>query len=150
MVVPIAGGGTARVPLSKNGVPMTSEDGIEITAAGITINPDKKPVYTLGFKDTRHRVLRQVRVEDVSDDAAIALVDDKEPKSSAAGEWSANTDPMGATDRRLKWLETVSNSTRVFRFTLTFADGRTQTLLQGMQIGAPTKAALRGILGLNY
>lgn len=150
MVVPIAGGEKAHVPLNKNGVPMTEEGDITITVATIQLNDDKKPIYNFGFKDSRHRPLAKVVVEDVSDEPVLTLVDDSAPKTTATGEWKTSTEAMDMSSVRLHWLQTISNSTRVFRFTLTFGDGQTQKLLQGMQIGAPAKAGLRKLLGENY
>ena len=129
---------------------MTEEGGVRIDAANSTQSPDKKFAYHFAFTDTRKRALRQVRVEDVSDEKATLLLDQANPTLSARGQWIGDPEPLVPTDPRLTWLATVSDSVRVARFTLTFADGQTLTLLQGTLYPAGLKSAIRHAFGQNY
>jgi hypothetical protein len=150
MLVTIAGGGQVRVPLGRGGPVMTNEGGVQINVATFTLNPDKKIIYMFEFTDSRSRALRSVRVEDVSDTAPVTLVDDAQPKLLATGNWRGATEPLDSTDPRVSWFSTISNSVRVFRFTLTFADGQTLALLQGALYPAQIKAAVRQAFGEKY
>ena len=123
MLATIAGGTQLHVPLTRGGAALTNEAGIQINTANIVPAPEKKIAYVFAFTDSRGRTLRSVRVEDVSDEAAVVLVDDAEPKLSGERQWHSTTPPLEFSDPWLRWLATISNSLRVFRFTLTFSDG---------------------------
>ncbi len=150
MLAEIAGGEKIRVPFTKGGTEMTNLDGVQINTATFTLNPDKKILHVFEFTDSRNRPLRSVRVEDVSDATAVTLVEDAAPKSASGGRWRGEVPPVDLADSRLAWMATISNSLRVYRFTLTFADGRTLVLLQGSFYPAGMKAAVRQALGQNY
>jgi len=150
MLATIAGGEKIRVPLAKGGAVPTNEGGVQIDTANFTLNPDKKIVYVFKFTDSRRRALRSVRVDDVSDTAVAKLVDDAQPQLSPAGQWHRETEALEMSDPRLEWLGTISNSLRVFRFTLTLADGQTLVLHQGALYPAALKAAVRQALGQKY
>ena len=150
MLATVAGGEKVRVPLGRGGPELTNEDGVQINTASFTLNPDKKIAYVFDFTDSRSRALRSVRVEDVSDAAAVPLVDDAQPRLATAGRWHGEVQPLDLSDPRLGWIATISNSLRVFRFTLTFSDGHTLVLHQGSLYPAAVKAAVRQAFGQNY
>jgi hypothetical protein len=150
MVATIVGGEKIRVPIGPNGAALTREGGVQINAASFTLTPEKKFVYVFEFTVSGNRPLRHVRVEDVSDESVVMLIDRADPTLSAAGVWRGESEPLGTGDRRLTWLATVSNSLRVVRFTLTFADGKTQILHQGTLFPANTKSAVRQTMGQKY
>jgi hypothetical protein len=150
MLAEIAGGEKIRVPLVRGGAEMTNEGGVQINTASFTLNADKKIVYEFAFTESRRRLLRSVRVEDVSDAAAFTLVEDAPPELSSTGQWRGEAAPIGSGDPRLGWLATISNTVRVFRFTLTFSDGQKLVLHQGALYPAPIKAAVRQAFGQNY
>lgn len=150
MLAEIAGGQKVRVPFGKGGPEMTTEDGVLINQATFTLNAEKKIFYVFSCTDSRNRALRRVQVEDVSDAAPLSLIDDAKPQLAAGGKWLGETPPLDWNDAKIKWLATISNSLRVYRFTLTFADGRTLVLLQGSFFPAPMKAAVRQTMGQNY
>src|SRR5690349_10223154 len=74
MVATISTGEKIPVPLGPKGVEPTKQDGVQIEDAGFTLNAAKNLVYRFEFSDAKARALRSVRVEDVSDDAAVLLV----------------------------------------------------------------------------
>ena len=150
MLATIAGGEKIRVPFGRGGPALTNEGGVQINLATYTINTEKKILYVFECTESRGRALRRVQVEDVSDTAAVTLVDDGSPKLAASGRWHSETPPLELGDPRLGWLATISNSLRVFRFTLTFADGQRLVLHQGAFFPAGLKAATRQALGQNY
>ena len=150
MLVTIAGGEQVRVPLGRGGPVMTNEAGVQINAATFVFNKDKKVLYVFAFTDSRNRAFRSVRVEDVSDTAPLVVADDAQPKLSATGEWHGESTPFDSGDPRLDWFATITNSVRVFRFTLTFADGQRLELLQGAMFPAQVKAVVRQAYGQKY
>jgi hypothetical protein len=89
-------------------------------------------------------------VDDVSDEAPVTLVDDPAPTLTAAGAWHHESEPFDLNAPHAKWLATISNSLRVYRFTLTFADGQTVVLHQGTLFTAAMKAGVRQAMGQNY
>lgn len=138
------------MPVGPNGAALTREGGVQINAANFTVNPEKKFVYVFEFTVEGNRPLRHVRVEDVSDEPVVMLIDRADPTLSAAGLWHGESEPLSTGNGRLKWLATVSNSLRVVRVTLTFADGKTQVLHQGTLFPANIKSAVRQAMGQNY
>ncbi|MCX6952728.1 MAG: hypothetical protein NTV51_11270 [Verrucomicrobia bacterium] len=150
MLATIAGGEQIRVPLGRNGAELTNEAGVQINSATFTLNADKKIVFAFEFTDSQHRALRSVRVADVSDEVTPALVDSASPAPTATGQWRGESAPLELSDPRLGWMATVSNTVRVFRFTLTFVDGQTLVLHQGTLYPAVFKSAVRQSLGQKY
>ncbi len=150
MLAPIAGGQKIRVALTRNGAELVNEGGVQINSATFSLNADKKIVYAFEFTDSRKRALRTVRVEDVSDAAPTPLVESAQPTLSATGQWRGESEPLGLSDRRLSWMATIPNSVRVYRFTLSFAEGQTLVIHQGTLFPAQMKSAVRQTLGQNY
>jgi hypothetical protein len=150
MAATVAGGEKIRVPLGGKGVELTNEAGVQINTANFTLNADKKIIFVFEFTDTQKRALSRVRVEDESDEVATLLVDVAQPTLSATGQWRGETEPLEWNDPRLSWLATISNTLRVFRFALTFADGHTLVIHQGTLYPAVVKEAVRRSVGQNY
>ncbi|MBI5770190.1 MAG: hypothetical protein HZA93_20610 [Verrucomicrobia bacterium] len=150
MLATISGGKQVHVPLGRGGVAMTQEDGVQMSVATFTLTQEKKPIHIFALSDSRKRALRAIRVEDVSDDAALVLVEDTAPTLSDAGVWHRETEAIDPADPRLGWMATISNTLRVYRITVTFADGRTVELLQGALYPAGIKSAMRQALGQKY
>ena len=150
MMANVSGGQKIRVELGRNGVPLVSEDGVQINTATFAPNADKKIVFVFEFTDGRSRALRSVRVEDVSEETPVLMVESVQPKLSATGQWRGETDPLTLSDRRLGWLATLPNTLRVYRFTLIFSEGKSLILQQGTFFPAAVKSAVRQSLGENY
>lgn len=149
MLATIAGGQTVRIPIGRKGVEPTEEDGVRVESAIFTLNAEKKLTYVFELSEARKRVWQHVQVEDVSDAAPVVLVDDAQPELKN-GHWRATSRPLGQSEPNLAWVATITNSVRVFRFTVTFADGKTLTLLQGEMFPDFIKAATRHEWGENY
>jgi hypothetical protein len=150
MVATIAGGEKIRLPMGRGGIAPANEGGVQIQVANFRVSKDKKIIYVFAFTDSRGRALRKVRVQDVSDEAAVTLLDDAQPKSEPDGTWHRETEPLEFGAPRAGWLATISNSVRVFRFTLTFSDGQILVLNQGMFYPAAIKESVRRAFGMTY
>jgi hypothetical protein len=149
MLATISGGERIRVPIGNTGVLPTVVDGVK--SEGPVPRPDaqKKLVYYFNLSDRRARPLKSVRVEDVSDAEPILLLDDTHA-TWTDGRWQGNSAPLGPEDRAMNWMTTITNTLRVFRFTVTFADGKTLTLYQGAMYPNFVKTMVRGGWGMNY
>lgn len=150
MLATVSGGEKVRVRLDRSGAELANVGGVQIKRANFTLTPEKKFLFAFEFADTRKRPLRHVLVEDVSDAAPVSYVDDAQPKLSADGGWHGEAQPLDISDPRLSWMATISNTLRVFRFTLTFADGQTSIIHQGAFYPAGMKSAVRQAAGLKY
>jgi hypothetical protein len=150
MMATISGGQKIRVPLSRAGAELVNEGGIQMNTATFTLNADKKIVYIFEFTDAKKRALRNVKVEDESDAAPVMVLESTQPTLSATGQWKGESEPLTLSDPRLGWMATLPNTLRVFRVTVTFADGRTQVIHQGSFFPAVMKSAVRQTLGQNY
>lgn len=150
LVVPTAGGGRARLPISRGGVAPSENDIVRIDAASFTLDAkSRRFAYTFAVTEKRPGVLKAIRVEDISDDKPELLLEDSAPELRD-GKWHGVCAPISADDVRLKWLSTIDNTARVYRFTFTTKDGRTHVLDQGALFPGPMKSAIRRSFGGSY
>jgi hypothetical protein len=125
-------------------------DGIKILEAGL--RPDaqlKKVLYGFHFSDTGGHSLQSVRVEDVSETEAVLLLEDLQPKM-VDHQWNGTTRLFEADDPALKWVFYVNDSVRVYRFSITFADGRKLILNQAAMVPGWVKMTIRHMFGEKY
>lgn len=149
-VATIAGGEKLHIPLGKSGVAMVKENGVQILHAGGDVDLTKKQLfYKFALSEENGRELRSVLVEDVSDETAVTLVEDLQPKL-AGRRWDGTSRFFDREDPAIKWVFYVADSFRVFRFTITFADGRKVVLHQGSRVPGWAKAAIRSTYGEKY
>ena len=149
MMATISGGEKVAVPLGRGGVEPTKRDGVQTEPVIFNLDADKKLVYLFGFTDAKNRTLKSVRVEDVSDAAPVTLFEDAAP-ALEKGRWHKTSAPFGAGQPHLAWMSTITNTVRVFRFTLTFADGQQFVLLQGAMFPSFIKEGVRKAWGEKY
>jgi len=123
---------------------------VKIESFGLRPEIEQKEVkYTFEFSDAHSRGLKAVKVEDVSDDAPFLLVDDTAPQYTN-GRWHGASRTFGAGDEYLKWIYQLENSLRVYRFTITFADGHELIIHQGSTFPNFMKSAIRHMFGEKY
>ena len=137
-------------PLEK-GMPRKAVQGsIEILNAGLLptrAKDGKTVVYMFAYTDQSGVPAKSVVVEDVAGEAPVLLVEDKEPKLEK-NRWMAVTPDMQADNAAVAWLGQLGDTMRIFRFTITKADGRKVVIHQGWLVPAWMKAAMRSTLGL--
>lgn len=92
--------------------------------------------------------IKHVRVEDMSEDKPILLVDDAAPQVKS-GIWIGRTERYTADAPELHWITYLDDSFKVYRFTVTLEDGRTVVLHQGFMVARFMKAALRQVLDIK-
>ncbi|HWA87995.1 MAG TPA: hypothetical protein VG710_17335 [Opitutus sp.] len=132
-----------------NGVPDHGEAaGIRTDTPKLDPNPkDKTLVYLLRFiVEKGQPAPRHVKVEDVSDETSFLLVEDSHPKLTN-NEWRGVSRTYKTDEPEMRWLSYLDQSFRIYRFTVTLADGRTVVLHEGVMVPSFGKAMLRHVLG---
>jgi hypothetical protein len=149
-LVPIAGGGRAEVAYTKHGMVMSENDDLRIDQAQVLVTKDHKHlIYLFALTAKSGFVPKRVEIEDVTEDPVQVLCVDDHPRL-VRGLWRNPDKLWDLGDPAIKWLYTVDNSIRVYRFIVTGADGQTTTLDQAQIYPAGIKAAFRYVLGLKY
>lgn len=103
--------------------------------------------FMLGFKEGAKPLA--IEVDDVSDTPILNVLTDNAPKMGKKNTWSEGTSPRAPTDDLVKWLLTLENSVKVYRFTVKLADGTTHVLRYPVFAPAPMKAYMRAQLGVG-
>jgi hypothetical protein len=109
----------------------------------------KKISYAFGIHVDSPTPPKHVRVEDVSDEQPILLLEDASPQLNKQY-WRAQSAWYGVDAPEINWVTFLGESVRVYRFTITAADGRTVVLHQGMVVPAFQKVMMRHLLGKDY
>ncbi len=139
-------------PLEKGQPKWESKDGIAIWSAALLPagDPAKKEVfYGFAFTDESGVAPTKVRIEDVSDEKPIVVLEDNEPKLDAQNRWRSEPRMLKAGDPEIAWASYLGDTFRVFRFVVTKADGREIVLHQAMSVPAWMKASMRKALGIE-
>ncbi|MEO7599016.1 MAG: hypothetical protein ABIV50_08795 [Opitutus sp.] len=150
-VTTTASGERIQIPL-KGGSPERAKKGnLTVMHAALIPSPtrDKKELlYLFGLQDSSAVPPSEIRVEDVTEDHAILMVEEKNPKFSK-NLWSSTSKLFSGTDPEMNWVSHLDNSMRVFRFTVTGADGTKTVLNQGWMVPGWAKVPMRTALGMK-
>jgi hypothetical protein len=92
--------------------------------------------------------LRSVRVEDVSNQGATLLINDQSP-ATTTNQWTGFGGLIEASAAGIPWLFDNSDSTRVFRLTITEMSGQSYVLYQGEFFPARKKGEMRRQFGMS-
>lgn len=149
--VQIAGG--QAVPLARRGQGFRQAENSlgTVTSATLTaVNQDgnKYLRWAFVFALKRPAQLRSVRVEDVSDPAATLLINDQAP-ATTTNQWTGFGGLIEASATGIPWLFNNSDTTRVFRLTITEMSGQSYVLYQGESFPARRKGEMRRQLGVS-
>jgi hypothetical protein len=146
-----ADGTDVEVPLSA-GSPEIGDDAIDIVKLQFTPWPmDKGKGMAIGFDVLFKSGAKPVAiaVDDVSDEPILSVYTDKEPKLTPKHHWIAVSPAHNAADEYAKWLLTLDNSIKVYRFTIKLADGSTHVLRYPLFVPAQMKGFMRTELGVT-
>ncbi|MEO5958585.1 MAG: hypothetical protein ABIZ49_08190 [Opitutaceae bacterium] len=150
LLVPVVGGEKVRVPVARGGAQPTEIGGFEVKPPRFAPNDDKtRLIYSFEVSNRKRQALRSIRVEDVSDTKPHLLLEDAMP-TLADGVWRGVSRPLAPSDEGLKWIYSIDNSARVFRFTIVTEDGRSVVANQGTLFPNVLKAAVRQTFGEKY
>jgi hypothetical protein len=146
--VPIAGGQTVRLERQGAGFKQAENDRIILTEASLqAVNLDGKNYLRWNFAITPKETtaLNMIRIEDVSDSAALIMVNDVAPQLDA-GKWTETAGLMDVSGPSVRWLFQANESVRVFRITINEMDGQSAVLYQGVQYTPAMKEAIRAMI----
>ena len=104
--------------------------------------------WVFGFALKRPAQLRSVRVEDVSAPVATLLVNDQAP-ATTTNQWTGFGGLIEASTTGIPWLFDNSDTTRVFRLTITEMSGQSYVLYQGEFFPARKKGEIRRQFGMS-
>jgi hypothetical protein len=119
-------------------------DFFKIETAGLLANRSKSGntlAYTFMFLLKKPIKILRVRVEDVSGNQPVLLVDDTTPKISG-GRWRATTSARPLTPDNYPWMFDTSDTRRSYRVTVSTLDNGDIVLVQPTKFYAPVKKVM--------
>jgi hypothetical protein len=144
-------GQTVEVPLNTVAVPVT-DDVVTINTLQFSpwVVPDKPRQITLSsiIKFKEGAVPTHIVIEDVTDDPIEEIINEPSPKIVKDGLIGIISRPYLPDDDHVKWVLTLDNNVRVYRYTVTLKDGSTHVLYRGVFIPAQMKNLMRFQLGI--
>ena len=150
-VTRISTGEKIQIPLS-HGAPLPAKNGtIEIVYAGMTPLPpvDKKEfIYLFELRETTGKAPRSIRIDDVSDDKQMLILEESAPKLQNSL-WVSKSRGFEPNDPVLNWVNYVDDSVRVFRFTVVNSEGTTVIVDQAWFVPGWIKGGIRRFLGME-
>jgi hypothetical protein len=142
-IVPLANGDKMEMSVVAGGIALQSGGGIHIVQASLAPMADKKHVaYVFEVTVKDGLVLKHVTVEDMTEDPVRVLADDPGPRVTA-GHWKFTTPALDPKDPGTVWITQLDDTIRVFRFTLTLADGHQVVLKQPSMYPIVLKSIIR-------
>jgi len=149
--VQIAGG--QSIPLARRGQGFREAENSLGTVTNATLTAvdqdgNKYLRWVFGFALKRPAQLRSVRVEDVSAPVATLLVNDQAP-ATTTNQWTGFGGLIEASATGIPWLFDNSDTTRVFRLTITEMSGQSYVLYQGEFFPARRKGEIRRQFGMS-
>ncbi len=147
--IPIAGGQSVRLGRQGPGFKPAENDRVVVTDAGLqAVTYDGKHYVRWNFsiRPKQAAEVSTIRIEDVTDPAPLLLVNDVAPQQDG-GKWTENAGLMELSSSSVRWLYEPKETVRVFRFTISEADGRSYALYQGVLYSPAAKDAIRAMVG---
>lgn len=149
----IAGGQVVKCPATDAG-PLPAESGpykMEV-AAFMTGQDESKQhtflIFTFGISVQKKGKPTHIRVEDVSDESAVTLVDDKSPKIEKKY-WRGDAAPLMVQESSTPWVFDGKPTIRVFRVTISAKDGPDVVLYQPAWYSAQAKSQIARLVKKN-
>jgi hypothetical protein len=90
-----------------------------------------------------------IAVDDVSDDPILSVYVDNAPVLTTGSNWNAVTHVHAPVDEYVKWIMTLDNTIKVYRFTVKLADGSTRVMRYPLFVPAQLKRFVRVQLGVG-
>jgi len=145
----ISGGEKIMAEFPKGSVKEEENDAMKVAAAYFVVQPQfKKGSHCVAVEFGKNITPRSVKVEEVTENKAQLLIDDKSPKLTAQI-WRCVCAPLGPDDPTLQWLNDLDDTFRVYRITVVLTDGRQIVQHHAMAYSAFRKAQLRKEFGID-
>lgn len=146
----IAGGERLTFRMVNGRVDNAKVDGLEGRMPIFFPDKEQKKIrYVFGLVAATPIALRNVRVEDVSEEQPVLIMEDTEPQLKDLS-WTGQSAWFGSDDPAIKWVNYLGESFRVYRLTITTGDGRTVILHEGSVTPSFSKMMMRRLLGKDY
>ena len=143
----IAEGRTISATFDDRG-PFPAEDArVKVEVAGILVRfrEDRKEpqlVWNFSFRAKVSQLLSGVKVDDVTEDPVVGLVNDSHP-TLKENLWSGTAQPITINKETVPWLYDSKPMIKVFRFTIAYQDGNESILHQLAYYPASFKETVR-------
>jgi hypothetical protein len=129
-----------------------SDDVMEVT--NFKFMPVKKSdAGTMGFifelKFKGGAVPTSITVDDDTEAPIVFLYRDDAPKLVKGDRWQCVTPGFNPADEKVNWINTLDNGLRVYRFTATFAGGKSDILRLPVFVPGDVKAMFRAEIGIK-
>jgi hypothetical protein len=148
-LVPLSNGDSMEMSITKGGLASAEGGGIKILQPALNPTADKKHVvYTFTLLAKGSLTVKHVMVEDLTEDPVRLVADDPAPKL-VGGKWQLTTPVLDPADPMFEWLVQLDDSIRVYRFTVTLADGTQVVLKQPAMFPIFEKQLIRKMLGMD-
>jgi hypothetical protein len=153
-IVTIADGTKVDVPLGANGNQPVSDDAVSIRLLQFSpwdMGPDKPKAVAFHFivEFLKGAQPTSIKIEDVTEDPIELIYEDDHAHLTKGNIWGAGSRPFAPQDEHVKWILTLDNNVRVYKFTVKLADGTVHTLLKPIIIPGFMKDFMRTQLGLK-
>ena len=144
---PVAGGKKIWIAFNERGALPVKTSDIEVSVAGFLTDKEKKELtYRFLFKVVSNQDPKKVVVQDISEGNPEVLVTDTHP-ILRGGYWGGQSAPKTKDDPQVSFLRNDRDSIRVYRFTITLADGREVVVDQALFYFGIMKSEARHNLG---
>ncbi len=146
-----ADGVVIEVPMSRTPL-VIEDDAISVKRVLFTpVKVDKVSEITILFQLEFQKGLKPVliTVDDVSDDPILNVMTVKDPPLSDKNHWNAASPPHNPADEYAKWMLTLDNTIKVYRFTVKLADGTTHVLRYPVYVPGMMKGYMRAQMGVT-
>ena len=148
-MVPIANGESMEISIKNGGLVLAEADGIHILQVALNPSSDKKQiVYTFEFSAKSGLVPTHILIEDMTEAPVRTVAEDAAPKLKD-GHWKVDTPVLDPKDPAFEWLVQLDDTIRVYRFTITLADGRQIVLKQPQMFPVFMKQLIRVMIGID-
>lgn len=147
--VAIAGDGYIRLTRLGESFAQAEDSRYVVTESGLTTfrRGGRNFVrWQFSIRVKRPTSLADVRVEEVSGNAPVLILEDHKPRVDQTY-WTKQSALIPANPQALPWLYNAGATLRIFRLTVTDAGGRTSTLYQPANFTWKAKEAIRFQMG---
>jgi hypothetical protein len=147
--IPISGGQSLTFTRVGTGFVKAENERFVVDEAGLTTYRTEGKNFVrwqFAIMPKQETALRMVRIEDVTDDSPILVLEDRAPGIDER-RWSRQSDLVRANPRLIPWLFEFERTTRVFRITVRETNGKTSILYQAVLFTPKAKKDFRVLMG---